>query len=73
MEDDKKQEYPMVEDLTFKCIIKSEAQGYDLLKSVQILVNEFGPDYIIEITQTAQKKPYLLQKAKQLMPYIKLL
>ena len=47
MDEDKKQEYPMIEELTFKCMIKSESQGYDLLKSVQILVNEVGPDIII--------------------------
>ena len=46
---------------------------YDLLKSIQILVNEFGSYYIIELIQTTHKKPYLLNKEKQLMPYIKLL
>lgn len=73
MDEDKKQEYPMIEELTFKCMIKSESQGYDLLKSVQILVNEVRPDTIIELMTTVQKKPYLLNKAKTLIPYIKLL
>ena len=64
MDEDKKQEYPMIEELTFKCMIKSESQGYDLLKSVQILVNEVGPDTIIELMTTVQKNLIYLIKPK---------
>ena len=64
MDEDKKQEYPMIEELTFKCMIKSESQGYDLLKSVQILVNEVRPDTIIELMTTVQKNLIYLIKPK---------
>lgn len=68
-----KKEYPLVEEMTFRGIIKSEEEGYALLRAVQILVNEFGADSIINITKMLEKKPTLIQKAKTYLPYINML
>jgi len=65
--------YPMVEELTFRAVIKSEAEGYALLRAVQIIVNEFGAESLITVMTTMEKKPELLQKAKQYLPYINIL
>lgn len=59
--------------MTFRGIIKSEEEGYALLRAVQILVNEFSADSIINITKILEKKPTLIQKAKTYLPYINML
>ena len=53
--------------------VGSEEEGYALLRSIQILVNEFGTDTIIQITKILEKKPQLIQKAKTYLPYINML
>lgn len=65
--------YPMVEEMTFRAIIKSEKEGYELLRAVQILINEFGTEIPIQLVNKIEQKPQLLQKAKSMMPYIGLL
>lgn len=65
--------YPLVEEMTFRGIIKNESQGYALLTAIQVLVNELGTDTIIELMETVKQKPALLQKAKSYLPYLKLL
>ena len=65
--------YPMVEEVTFRGIIKSEEEGYALLQSVQTLVNEFGTDTIIKVVGALAKKPGLLAKAKSYLPYLSML
>jgi len=68
-----KKEYPLVEEMTFKGIIKNEQEGYALLRAVQIFVNEFGTDSIIQIMGVLEKKPQLIKKAKTYLPYINML
>lgn len=65
--------YPIVEELTFKAFIKSQDQGYALLRAIQILVNELGAETIISAMDTVEKKPALIQKAKAFLPYINML
>ena len=65
--------YPLVEEMTFRGIIANEAEGYKLLTSIQILVNELGAATIIDLMETIQKKPALMVKAKSYLPYLKML
>ena len=62
--------YPAVEEMTFRGIIKSEEEGYALLRAVQILVNELGADTIIKAVAAVEKKPKLLQQAKSYLPFL---
>ena len=62
--------YPLVEEMTFRGIIKCEADGYALLRAVQIMVNELGTETIITIMAAVEKNPKLLQQAKSYLPYI---
>ena len=65
--------FPMVEELTIRAIINSEAHGYELLKCIQALVNELGADTIITVVRKIEKNPKLLTKAKAYLPYIDML
>lgn len=65
-----KEVYPKFEEMTFRGIIRSEEEGYALLRAVQILVNELGPDSIIKVVAAVEKKPQLLAQAKAFLPYI---
>ena len=60
----------MVEECTFRAIIQSEAEGMKLLRAIQILVNEMGAGTIIGLMDKIEKKPSLMQQAKQYLPYI---
>ena len=62
--------YPILEEMTFKGIIKSEAEGYALLSSIQAIVNEFGAEPIIKLVDTLRKNPELLAKAKTYIPLL---
>lgn len=62
--------YPLVEELTFRAIIQNEAEGYALLRAVQILVNEFGASSLISVMAKMEAKPALMQKAKSSLPYL---
>ena len=68
-----KQIYPMVEEMTFRAIIKSEEQGYRLLRAIQLIVNEMGTDTIISAIDEVEKNPALLAKAKTYLPYLKMI
>jgi len=65
--------YPMVEEMTFRAIIKSKEQGYALLRAVQIIVNEMGSEIIISAVNEIEKNPSLIQKAKSYLPYLKMI
>lgn len=65
--------YPMVEEMTFRAIIKSKEQGYALLRAIQIVVNEMGAEPIISAINEVEKNPSLLQKAKSYLPYLKMI
>ena len=65
--------YPMVEEMTFRAIIKSEKEGYEILRAVQILINELGSETIVQLINKVEQKPQLLQKAKSMLPYLGLL
>lgn len=65
--------YPAVEEMTFRGIIKSEAEGMALLRAIQILVYELGAATIIQVVGAIEKKPDLLAKAKSYLPYITML
>jgi len=65
--------YPMVEEMTFRAIIKSEKEGYELLRAIQILVNELGGETIVQLMNKVEQKPQLLQKAKSMLPYLGML
>ena len=62
--------YPMIEDMTFRGVIQSEEQGYDLLKAVQLSVNGLGTETLIAVAATIEKKPQLLQQAKAYLIYL---
>ena len=64
------QVYPIVEELTFRALIQNEAQGYELLKGIQSLVNEFGTDTIIALVRKATANPGLIAKAKSFLPFL---
>lgn len=64
------QVYPVVEELTFRALIQNEAQGYELLKGVQSLVNEFGTETIIALVRKATANPGLISKAKSFLPFL---
>jgi hypothetical protein len=65
--------YPLVEEMTFRAIIHSNEQGLALLRAVQIIVNEFGAQTLIEIMQKVEAKPSLMQKAKSALPFMGML
>jgi len=65
--------FPMVEELTVRAIIKSDAHGYELLACIQALINEVGADTIIAVVRKMEKNPKLLTKAKAYLPYIDML
>ena len=65
--------FPMVEELTIRALINSEAHGYELLKCIQALVNAVGADAIIDIVRKVEKNPSLLAKAKAYLPYLNML
>lgn len=65
--------YPMVEEMTFRVIIKSEEQGYRLLRAIQLLVNEVGTETIISAIDEVERNPSLLTKAKTYLPYLKMI
>jgi hypothetical protein len=62
--------YPLVEEMTFRAIISNEAEGYALLRAVQILVNELGATQIVALMNKIEKKPSIMQQAKTYLPYI---
>lgn len=62
--------YPTVEEMTFRAIISSEAEGYALLRAVQILVNELGATQLVALMNKVEKKPSIMQQAKTYLPYI---
>ena len=66
-------QYPMVEEMTFKCPVISEAQAYDLLIAIQFLVNSVGAGDIISTVDYVSKNPSMMQKAKKYLPYLKML
>lgn len=66
-------QYPIVEELTFRCVINSEAEGLALLRAVQIMVNEFGLSTILTVMNKLEQKPELFKKAVQYLPYINML
>lgn len=68
-----KKMYPLVEEMIFRAVIGSEQDGYNLLRAVQILVNELGAESIIAVVSAIEKKPQLLQKAKSYLPLISML
>ena len=65
--------YPLVEDMTFRAVITSNEQGMALLRAVQIIVNEFGAQTLIDVMSKVEAKPSLLQKAKAALPFIGML
>lgn len=62
--------YPIVEELTFRALIQSEAQGYELLAGVQALVNEFGTETILGMFRKVAANPSLINKAKSFLPFL---
>ena len=66
-------QYPMVEEMTFKCPVSSEAQAYDLLIAIQFLVNQVSASEIISTVEYISKNPSMIQKAKKYLPYLKML
>lgn len=64
--------YPTVEEMTFRGIIKSEEEGYALLRAIQILVNELGATAIIQVVKAIEQNPKILQQVKTYLPYIKI-
>ena len=65
--------YPLVEELTFRAIVASEAEAYSVLRAVQILINEFGVSTLLNIVNKLETKPSLVQKAKGMLPYLSML
>jgi len=65
--------YPIVEEMTFRAVINSNEQGMALLRAVQIIVNEFGAQTLIEIMAKVEAKPSLMQKAKSALPFLGML
>ena len=65
--------YPLIEELTFKAHIKNEEEGYALLMSIQVLVNELGTEQIVSLFNKLKSNPSLLLKAKKYLPYISML
>lgn len=51
-----KKVYPMVEEMTFKSLVKSEEEAYRLLMAIQTLVNEVGSIEIISMFDYFIKK-----------------
>lgn len=50
----------MEEELIFKAVVKDEAQGIELLKCVQAIVNTFGVEMIINTVRNLEKNSNLL-------------
>jgi len=65
--------YPVIEEMTFKAYITSEAQGIELLTCIQAIVNSIGADTIIQTVRAIEKDPSILQKAKNALPLLKLI
>lgn len=65
--------YPLIEEMTFKCPVNSEEQAYQVLGSIQFLVNQTNAEEIISIIGTLIKNPSMMQKAKKYLPYLKML
>jgi hypothetical protein len=62
--------YPLVEDLTFRAYVSSEAEALELLTSIQAIINAVGGVTIIHVVQAIEKKPQLLQQAMNFLPLI---
>lgn len=66
----KSRTYPLEEEMIFKSTIKSEDEGYALLRAVQILVNELGTHNLIQVVNAIQRNPNLLHIIKSYIPYV---
>lgn len=62
--------YPRNEELIVQAVINSEADGYALLRALQIIVNSFGGDTIVKLVDKLEKNPNLAVKAKQYIPIV---
>lgn len=62
--------YPRNEELIVQSVINSEAQGYALLRALQLTVNSFGAETIIKLVDKLEKNPKLADKARQYIPII---
>lgn len=62
--------YPMVEELTFRAYVSTEAEAHELLKSVQAIVNAVGGGTIIQVVRAIEKNPKMLQQAMTYLPLI---
>ena len=62
--------YPRNESMTFECVINSEAEGYALLRAVQMLVNSFGAVTITKLITKLETRPDLVGKAQTYLPMI---
>jgi len=62
--------YPRNEVLEVQAVINSEADGYALLRALQIIVNSFGGDTIVKLVDKLEKNPKLADQARKYIPVI---
>ena len=62
--------YPRNEELIVQCVINSEAEGYALLRAIQIMVNTFGAQTITQLVTKLEKSPKLADSARKYIPIV---
>lgn len=62
--------YPRNEELIIQCVINSEAEGYALLRALQIVVNTFGAETCTKLVTKLENKPQLADTVRKYIPIV---
>jgi hypothetical protein len=62
--------YPRNEELVIQCVINSEAEGYALLRALQIVVNTFGATTCTQLVTKLENKPQLADTVRKYIPIV---
>jgi len=62
--------YPRNEELVIQCVINSEAEGYALLRALQIVVNTFGATTCTQLVTKLENSPKLADNVRKYIPIV---